>query len=147
MGMSAAINLAETARQQGVDLYAEMSARLRAGLEFHADYLLGKAVPGWLCGGQLDLRLVPMWEIAFNHYQGRLGLALPRTEALLARVRAGSPVYKHMAHETLTPPGWARSSCPDRHAPSQSLPYKLRGSGCGSASRRACSSGRRPRAH
>ena len=64
---AAMVNAAETARQQGVDLYGEASARLRAGLEFHADYLLGKMPPAWLCGGKLDLRILPMWEIAFNH--------------------------------------------------------------------------------
>jgi hypothetical protein len=103
LGMSSAINAAETAYQQGVDLYGEQSRRLRAGLEFHADYLLGKPAPAWLCGGKLNLRLLPMWEIAFNHYKNRLGLALPLTEQLLVKVRTTtSGVYKQMAFETLT---------------------------------------------
>jgi hypothetical protein len=104
LGMSAAINAAETARQQGVDLYGMESERLRAGLEFHADYMLGKTPPAWLCGGKLNMRILPMWEIAFNHYKNRLGLALPLTEKLItSQIRPmTSGIYKQMAWETLT---------------------------------------------
>jgi hypothetical protein len=104
LGMAAAINTAETAFQQGLDLYKEESARLRAGLEFHADYLLGKPAPSWLCGGTLgELRVLPMWEVAFNHYKNRLGLELPLTGRFITeKVRMRSGVYKHMAFETLT---------------------------------------------
>jgi hypothetical protein len=104
LGMAAAINVAETAFQQGVDLYKEQSDRIRAGMEFHADYLLGKPAPTWLCGGTLgELRVLPMWEIAYAHYKGRLGIDMPLSARFIVeKVRLRSGVYKHMAFETLT---------------------------------------------
>ena len=83
-GIAAAINTAETALQQGVDLYAAESRRLRAGLEFHAGYINGEPVPSWLCGGRVRLATLPTWEIAFNHFTTRLGLSLPNTQTLIA---------------------------------------------------------------
>jgi hypothetical protein len=88
-GLAAAINAAEIARQQGVDLYGEQSARLRAAMELHAGFLLDDPVPEWLCGGKLDRgSLLPTWEIAYNHFAVRNGQALPRTAELIrTRVR------------------------------------------------------------
>jgi hypothetical protein len=102
-GIAAAINAAETAFQQGVNLYAEESARLRAALELHAEYLLGRPAPGWLCGGKLDLRLLPTGEIALNHFHERLGLPLPATARLVeTRLRAHEGVNHHIVWETFT---------------------------------------------
>lgn len=104
-GIAAAIDVAETAFQQGLDLYKEESTRLRAGLEFHADYLTGTPIPSWLCGGTVSLGTIPMWEIAFNHYNGRLGLPLPRTKTLIeTKVRPSGASY-FIAWETLTHAG------------------------------------------
>jgi hypothetical protein len=105
LGFGAAINAAETARQQGLDLYAEESRRLRTTMEFHADLLLGKP-PGPVCGGNVELRVLNTWQIAFNHYKDRAGQALPLTERLiLEKARAIDPTYKHMSWETLTHAG------------------------------------------
>ena len=83
-GLAAAIDTAETARQQGLDLYGEQSPRLRAALERHASYLLGEPAPAWLCNGHFErVETLPMWEIAYNHFAGREGLALPLTERLV----------------------------------------------------------------
>ena len=110
-GIAAALAGAETALQQGVDLYAGESARLTAALEFHADYVLGKAVPPWLCGGTLSLGAVPSFEIGYNHLHNRLGLALPLTERYLAEKtrKSASPVSYFIVWETLTHAdvGWA----------------------------------------
>ena len=109
-GIASAISLAETAFQQGVDLYREQSDRLRAALEFHAGYLLEQPVPGWLCGGRLDRRLVPTWEIGLNHYGKRLGLPLPLSQRLVeTRVRAHGGVNHHIVWESFTHAGvgWA----------------------------------------
>lgn len=101
-GLAAAVNTAETALQQGVDLYAGESARLRAGLEFHARYINGAAVPAWLCGGRVRLSTLPLWEIALNHFAGRMGLALPETQRLIeTSVRPSGSNY-FIAWETLT---------------------------------------------
>jgi hypothetical protein len=102
LGFGAAINAAETAFQQGVDLYGAEAQRLRTTMEFHSDYLLGRPA-GSLCGGTLDLRVLNTWQIAYNHYAGRLGLALPLTERLIIeKARLIDPTYKHMSWETLT---------------------------------------------
>jgi hypothetical protein len=111
-GLSAALNAAETALHQGVDLYAAESARLTAALEFHAEYLLGKSVPDWLCGGTVDLRQpLPTWEVGYNHYARRAGGSLPAAERLVReRVRAHPiGVNHHIVWETLTHGeiGWA----------------------------------------
>jgi hypothetical protein len=109
LGFGAAINAAETALQQGLDLYAAESQRLRTTMEFHADLLLGKP-PGQVCGGKLDLRVLNTWQIAFNHYHDRMSQALPLTERLIAeKARLIDPTYKHMSWETLTHAGtgWA----------------------------------------
>jgi hypothetical protein len=101
-GIAAAINTAETALQQGVDLYAVEGRRLRAGLELHAAFINGAPVPPWLCGGRVRLATLPFWEIAFNHFATRLQMDLPHTRALIeAQVRPSGSNY-FIAWETLT---------------------------------------------
>jgi hypothetical protein len=109
-GIASCLAIAEAAFQQGVDLYAEQSDRLRAAMEFHADYLLGTPAPSWLCGGTLMLTVRPTWEIGYNHFHDRLGLALPHTQKLIeTKIRGMSDVDHHMVWETLTHAavGWA----------------------------------------
>jgi hypothetical protein len=110
-GIASALATAETAYQQGVDLYAEQSQRLRSAMEFHADYLLGKAAPSWLCGGALNRSdVLPTWEIGFNHFHDRLGLALPLTQMLIeTSVRNTAGVDHHIVWETITHAGTARA--------------------------------------
>jgi hypothetical protein len=101
-GLAAAVNTAETALQQGVDLYAAESARLRAGLEFHAQYTLHAAPwPASLCGGMQPTGSIPTWEIAYNHYATRLGLPLPFTKRLIDMRRPMGVSY-FVVWETLT---------------------------------------------
>jgi hypothetical protein len=54
MGLAAALNAAETARIQGVDLFGEEAARLAAGLELHAKLLDGAQPPRAICGGSVN---------------------------------------------------------------------------------------------
>ena len=101
MGLSAMVNAAETARQQGVDLYGEQSRRIIAALEFQAQYLPPhKATPP----PNVELNLHPTWEIAYNHYHNRMGVELPRMSAVLPTNRP-TGVNHHMAWETLTHAG------------------------------------------
>lgn len=102
MGMAAMIDTAETARIHGVDLYGEQTKRITAAMEFHAGFLLGDPIPSWLGGGKLNLRPIATWEIAYNHFHNRLGLALPRTEKLIrTKIRpSGADIF--MLWETLT---------------------------------------------
>ncbi len=101
-GLAGIINAAETAHQQGVDLYAEEAERLQAGLEFHAKYLNGAAVPNTLCGGALTgSNANPMWEIALNQFVTRNGGTLPETAKLASKIRPTGTDH-HVAWETLT---------------------------------------------
>jgi hypothetical protein len=84
-GIGAAIAGAETAYQQGVDLYHENADRLVKGLEFQAQYMMGQQPPSWLCGGKLQLSDIPTWEIGYNHFHNRLGLALPHSQQFITQ--------------------------------------------------------------
>ena len=98
MGLAAMVNAAETARQQGVDLYGEQAKRIVAALEFQAQYLApNDATPP----KNLAFHVHPTWEIAYNHYHNRMGLELPKMAAVLKRIRP-TGVNHHMAWETLT---------------------------------------------
>lgn len=102
MGLAAMIDTAETALIHGIDLYGEEGKRITAAMEFHAGFLLGDPIPEWLGGGELDLRAIGTWEIAYNHYHGRIDAKLPRTEELIrTKVRPTRPAI-FMLWETLT---------------------------------------------
>jgi hypothetical protein len=108
-GVASAIAVAETAFQQGLDLYKEHSKRLSAAMEFHANYTLNPA-PSWLCGGKPNTRLMPTFEVGYNHFHDRLGMDLPFSRKLIeTRVRGLDAANKHMVWETLTHAGvgWA----------------------------------------
>jgi hypothetical protein len=98
MALASLVAGAETARQQGIDLYAEQADRIAAALEFQAQYLPpNNAVPP----EKLEFTAQPTWEIAMNHLRDRLGWKLPRMMAVLPSVRP-TAVNHHMAWETLT---------------------------------------------
>src|SRR2546421_9944600 len=101
MGFNAAFHAAETARAQGIDLWGEQKTRFAAGLEFHAQYELGAAVPSWLCGGHVTLGTGGDWGGADNAPHNRLGGGLSKTREALAVPRpAGND--NHIA-------GWGRA--------------------------------------
>jgi hypothetical protein len=102
-GIDATSHVAETARLQGIDLYANVRERVTKALEFHAKYDLGEEPPDWLCGGAKERSLGPTLEVAFNHYHNRAGDRLKRTERLLQTpgVRPTGANY-FLAWETLT---------------------------------------------
>ena len=98
MALAAMVNAAETARQQGLDLYAEQANRIIAALEFQAQFLpRNNAKPP----ANVSFHTHPTWEIAYNHYHNRLSRDLPRMAAVIARNRP-TGVNHHMAWETLT---------------------------------------------
>ncbi len=98
MALASMVNAAETARQQGVDLYAEQGARIVAAMEFQAQFLAPNIAPP---PPNIEFALQPTWEIAYNHFHGRLGRALPKMAAVLPTNRP-TGVSHHMAWETLT---------------------------------------------
>ncbi|MFE6685055.1 alginate lyase family protein [Streptomyces sp. NPDC057743] len=100
-GLEAAAQAAETARLQGLDLWAEGRERLVQALEFHAGYANGAPVPDWLCHGTLKTGLGPTVQLAYNEYHVREGLPMPQTQQYVA---AHSPFGANyfIGWETLT---------------------------------------------
>ena len=101
-GIEAAVQTAETARLQGVDLYGEQRVRITRALEFHAQYDLGAKAPSWLCHGRIHRGLGPVLEVAYNEYHNRLGTSLPNVAALIAKTRPEGTEDHFVAWETLT---------------------------------------------
>jgi len=99
-GLAAAVNTAETALQQGVDLYSENADRIIAAFEFH-NYINngGLASAGINIGptGGND----PTMEIVYNHYVNRLSSIMPETAQQIALKRPTGANY-FLAWETLT---------------------------------------------
>ena len=92
------VNAAETARQQGVDLYGEQAKRIMAALEFQAQFLPPNNAPP---PPNATFHKHPTWEIAYNHYHNRMGFDLPKMAAVLPGNRP-TGVNHQMAWETLT---------------------------------------------
>ncbi len=137
MGMSSLANMAETLRIQGDPRSAysddpdQDENRLRGALELNADYMLqyldntrnrvgAEVAPeGWMparswpcssfsknAGG---FSAAMGWEIGYNESHDRRGISMPKTEALISRVRAMSSAStrfgNHIGWETLTHAG------------------------------------------
>ncbi len=101
LALSSMVNAAETARQQGLDLYGEQGKRIVAALEFHAQYHPpNSAKPP----KNIEFHTHPTWEISYNHFHNRLGIELPKMGAVLERIRP-TGVNHQMAWETLTHAG------------------------------------------
>lgn len=99
MGFSSLVNACETALHQSVDLYAEAQGRIVAAMEYQAQYLppyKGTPPPN------LEFTLQPTWEIAFNHFHYRKGLAIPRIAKVIPGNRPTGADMNHMVWETLT---------------------------------------------
>jgi hypothetical protein len=99
MGFSSMVNAAETARQQGLDLYAEQGARIMAAMEYQAQFLPPNSLPA---PEYLEFSQQPTWEIAFNHFHNRLGRDLPLMAKVLPGYRPTGADLNHMVWETLT---------------------------------------------
>jgi hypothetical protein len=108
-GISGALDAAETAHIQGVDLYNDVTSnarnRLISALEFNAYYLMGNPVPSYVCGGTVTLQVYPTDEIGYNEYHNRLGIDLPLTIEYLQNTIRQLPnptEYHIMVYETLS---------------------------------------------
>jgi hypothetical protein len=70
----------ELAWRQGLDLYSERGMRLRAAVELHGPFAMGRLEDWPLKNPARDTGVVwPMYELAVRHYRGRLGLPMPRS--------------------------------------------------------------------
>ena len=113
LSLAAIAGGAETARQQGVDLYQEQGKRIMAALEFQAQYL---APNKGVAPEDLEFNAHPTWEILYNEYHNRLGMDLPKMGAVLPRIRP-TGVNHMMAWETLTHAGIGAIGLPSVTAP------------------------------
>ncbi len=112
--LASTVYAAETVRIQGTDdLYGEEQARIIASHEYvahlenshlHAGAGLSVAVEPWLCGGSITVSVLPTWEVAYNHYNGRKHVAMPETAETITFMRANVGGYTNLqlAWETLT---------------------------------------------
>jgi hypothetical protein len=110
-GISGALDAAETASIQGVDLYNDVTSnarlRLMSALEFNSKYQLANStsVPSYVCNGTVALQVYPTDEIGYNNYHNRQGLDLPLTIQYLNQVirQLSNPTEYHiMVYETLS---------------------------------------------
>jgi hypothetical protein len=110
LALSGMVDAAETAYQQGVDLYGEQGKRIMAALEYQAQFLApNHATPP----EKLEFHLHPTWEIAYNHFHDRLGFELPKIAVVLPANRP-TGVNHHMNWETLTHAGMGRIGLPPK---------------------------------
>ena len=98
MALAGMVDAAETALQQGVDLYAEQGKRIMAAMEYQAQYLPPNNAKA---PENLEFNLHPTWEIAYNEFHNRLGNSLPKMSAVIPTNRP-TGVNHHMNWETLT---------------------------------------------
>jgi len=117
MGFGAAMNLAETARIQGLDLFGENQTRLLAGLNLHGGYIAeaigGNTTPtNWKCTAPIviDANGANGWmisyEIAYNHYANRKGNSMPQLNTVVTQGRTKNYVNAFGTNwQTLTSAG------------------------------------------
>lgn len=100
--------VAEIAWNQGLDLYGAEDNRILAGFEYTASYNLGNDVPfeettdttgkyrhtiiSSKGRGRFSGR--PIFEMVYNHYKHRRGIACPFTEAVVNKTRPEGPGFK-----------------------------------------------------
>lgn len=85
---ASAVNVAEIAWHQGLDLYSIAAPRLAVFMETMAAIRLGEPVATAAYNGTLNPGdgLVPTYEIAYNHLHNILGIELPKTRVLIETV-------------------------------------------------------------
>ena len=82
LGFSQMINAAEIAWHQGIDLYALDDKRITAFMELQSFLRMGDPIPKAFYSIQAT-GLNGTYEIAYNHYHNRMGMELPKTDALI----------------------------------------------------------------
>ncbi|MBT3269315.1 hypothetical protein HN371_19370 [Candidatus Poribacteria bacterium] len=102
--LGSALHAAEVAWHQGVDVYTEHQERYTAAMELMATQLLTGSMQG-VCSDDVSTRSrYDTWEVGYNHYHNRVGVALPNTRKLiLEQIRPEAPrAVWNLAYETLT---------------------------------------------
>lgn len=104
LGVGLLADAAQVAWNQGVDLYGYAGNRILAGYEYMARYNLGNSVPFIpnldRTGKYIHTAISstnrgafrPIYEMAYAHYAGVMGLSAPYTEQVISRGPGGSRV-------------------------------------------------------
>jgi hypothetical protein len=103
-GLGSALHAAEVAWHQGVDVYTENQERYTAAMELLARQLLTGSMQGLCTDNTSTPDRYDTWEVGYNHYHNRAGIALPNTRKLIMeqiRPRAPRTVW-NLNYETLT---------------------------------------------
>lgn len=101
--MAAALAAAETAWNQGVDMYGNNSLRYSSALELLASQLLNRNM-NTCANTTVTNTMMATWEIGYNHYANRRGMSLPNTRQLMttrSRITGASDwniFYEHLTH-------------------------------------------------
>lgn len=104
-GLSGAVGAMETAWHQGVDVYATYRSRMVASMELMALQSSSGSMQGACASDATSSDVFDTWEIGYNHYHARQGIAMPQTWAMISpKVRAhqSNPGSWSIFYETLT---------------------------------------------
>ncbi|HEY4017834.1 MAG TPA: hypothetical protein VGM75_04055, partial [Pseudonocardiaceae bacterium] len=113
-GLGAATNVAETALQQGVNLYPENAARIVAAYEWANSINNGATPPAGISIGPTGGNTFSM-EVAYNEFHNRLGIPMPQTALQLAKVRPTGNDTHFLEWQTLTDAGVGWLGIPGHH--------------------------------
>ena len=115
LGVGFLATACQIAWNQGIDLFAFDNNRLLAGAEYVAKYNLGEAVPfttydncqdvnhDWpAINGRGVFHDRPVYEMVYNHYVVRKGLAAPYTQKMSEIMRPEKGSIDHFGYGTLT---------------------------------------------
>lgn len=81
------INAAEMAWHQGIDVYTPQAKRLTTFMETESKLRLGERPPESMTAKLIPYGLVGTFEVAYNHYANRMGIALPNTLQIVQILR------------------------------------------------------------
>ena len=139
MGLGYLAYAAEIAWKQGVDLYSLADSRLAKGYEYTARYNLGHEVPFKRyrsIDGRYDHKEIskrgrgyqgPIFELAWNHYNGRLGREMPFTRQVVQKQRPEKPRGEFVPWASLMFAGVPdRKPDPGKHPPLHPSPLPTR---------------------
>jgi hypothetical protein len=106
-GLGSALNAAEIAWNQGIDVYTANTLRYTSAMELLASQLLAGNVS--TCADRVATgSRYNTWEVGYNHYHNRQGLDLPNTKKLIVeqiRTRSERASW-NLVYETLTHAGF-----------------------------------------
>jgi hypothetical protein len=103
-GLGSALHAAEIAWHQGIDVYGENQERYTEAMELLAGQFLSGSMNGVSENDTPTADRYDAWEIGYNHYHNRKGIALPNTENLIReQIRSKAPrAVCNLAFDMLT---------------------------------------------